>query len=738
MLRRTTSLVLWLVIFEFFVVGAHGEADAGTAIVPETLTTAEATASIDVTASPDTTPSEDITDSIEFAGEAGQSVEATTNSRKVPKARPAPRTSSTSKSSAASKKARSPKPPKAPKAPIALESGYNPEELYRKVQTVNTSECVEKVAALPLKVFEFKYDSVAGRRQLGVIGRELESVLPESVEVVKSQAFKNPDPDGPPLVKLSNFPVVDKSVLFMYGVGAVQNLIERQKELDLEIEGLEEMEKKARNEMDEIIKLMNQEVEDQVVERRLKLEVEVETLLLKQHLDDVKHEEELAAVEKQGESERRMVSFEDELAQERLKLEDERERNRTFHRVKLEAQEAILAEEQRRDTEIMLKEKQLEQDQELEVERRKAELERVAAEAKAKAEAERVNEDVNLRAIEARGNEERKRLLQAITAVLEHIGRGGVALLANPRQLMTLLGSIIAILAGGFVAREAAILARQILEAKLGRPRLVRETSRTRILILSPVRLFKFIVQVSCFPVTIPLYVITRFYKLIKWLVTKKKMIKKRVRRRKQPIIPVATPVTPVKTAKRAEIEKSGDSKSKGSSSSSPNKKGGGKKNKNNKSGEEEKKRLAEDKAKAKEKKSDRKDDEEYEWVEIEVEEVSDSAVKLARQKRVDMICKNFDGVVLSEQLTERVQQLAVATANAKRNGMPFRHLLLYGPPGTGKTMVARRLARASGMDYAVMSGGDVGPLGKVKKRCLKVAARFSQLSCFVLLRRTQ
>ena len=90
MLRRTTSLVLWLVIFEFFVVGAHGEADAGTAIVPETLTTAEATASIDVTASPDTTPSEDITDSIEFAGEAGQSVEATTNSRKVPKARPAP------------------------------------------------------------------------------------------------------------------------------------------------------------------------------------------------------------------------------------------------------------------------------------------------------------------------------------------------------------------------------------------------------------------------------------------------------------------------------------------------------------------------------------------------------------------------------------------------------------------------------------------------------------------------
>lgn len=40
-------------------------------------------------------------------------------------------------------------------------------------------------------------------------------------------------------------------------------------------------------------------------------------------------------------------------------------------------------------------------------------------------------------------------------------------------------------------------------------------------------------------------------------------------------------------------------------------------------------------------------------------------------------------------------------------------HLLFYGPPGTGKTMVAKRLARASGLDYAIMAGGDVGPLGR-------------------------
>jgi ATPase family AAA domain-containing protein 3A/B len=37
---------------------------------------------------------------------------------------------------------------------------------------------------------------------------------------------------------------------------------------------------------------------------------------------------------------------------------------------------------------------------------------------------------------------------------------------------------------------------------------------------------------------------------------------------------------------------------------------------------------------------------------------------------------------------------------------------LQYGPPGTGKTMAAKRLARYSGLDYALMTGGDVAPLG--------------------------
>lgn len=38
--------------------------------------------------------------------------------------------------------------------------------------------------------------------------------------------------------------------------------------------------------------------------------------------------------------------------------------------------------------------------------------------------------------------------------------------------------------------------------------------------------------------------------------------------------------------------------------------------------------------------------------------------------------------------------------------------LTLFRLTGTGKTLAAKRLARTAGLDYAIMSGGDVAPLG--------------------------
>ncbi|XP_058085024.1 uncharacterized protein LOC131232653 isoform X2 [Magnolia sinica] len=73
---------------------------------------------------------------------------------------------------------------------------------------------------------------------------------------------------------------------------------------------------------------------------------------------------------------------------------------------------------------------------------------------------------------------------------------------------------------------------------------------------------------------------------------------------------------------------------------------------------------------------------------------------------------KGFGDVILNPSLQKRIEQLARATANTKSHQAPFRNMLFYGPPGTGKTMAARELAHKSGLDYALMTGGDVAPLG--------------------------
>ncbi|CAJ0576559.1 unnamed protein product, partial [Mesorhabditis spiculigera] len=70
-------------------------------------------------------------------------------------------------------------------------------------------------------------------------------------------------------------------------------------------------------------------------------------------------------------------------------------------------------------------------------------------------------------------------------------------------------------------------------------------------------------------------------------------------------------------------------------------------------------------------------------------------------------------GVVLSPDLERRLRDIAITTTNTRRNNGLFRNVLFYGPPGTGKTLFAKSLAQHSGLDYAVLTGGDIAPMGR-------------------------
>jgi ATPase family AAA domain-containing protein 3A/B len=188
---------------------------------------------------------------------------------------------------------------------------------------------------------------------------------------------------------------------------------------------------------------------------------------------------------------------------------------------------------------------------------------------------ERQNEDVRSRARKQQGELDNQKAVAVARETLSAFGKGAKALLTDPQQLTALVSGLTVLIVAAFSAREAAKLARKQAAAILGKPSLVRETSRVSILT--------------------PRHAATTMSQRL------------------------------------------------GSISSAEH---------------------------------------------------------------------TFEDVVLEKKLEERVVSFATATKNTKKNKADFRHLCLYGPPGTGKTLVAKKLARFSGLDYAIMSGGDVLPLG--------------------------
>ena len=84
----------------------------------------------------------------------------------------------------------------------------------------NGSESYDIVQQLRLYHYQYKYDTVSGRVHLGVIGKELESLLPDGLKVLPRYAVH--DPASGKEVVLRNYYVIDKDTLFMHNLAATQ------------------------------------------------------------------------------------------------------------------------------------------------------------------------------------------------------------------------------------------------------------------------------------------------------------------------------------------------------------------------------------------------------------------------------------------------------------------------------------------------------------------------------------
>lgn len=288
------------------------------------------------------------------------------------------------------------------------------------------------------------------------------------------------------------------------------------------------------------------------------------------------YQEELKAnaSQKLAEEKRKLLEDETRHNNERARYQDQLARKR--HEDQLAQQARMQDELLRKQEESVAKQESMRKktaEQEAEL-KHQYEMKRLQAELKGKAQVERENRDIYLEQIKLKAQEQRQTILESIKTAGNVLGTGFQTLVDDPNKVLMTAGGLTLFALGIYSAKTSTSLVGKYLEARLGKPSLVRDTSRFTIL---------------------------------------------------------DTIKHPIKTFKRV------------------------------------------------------------------------------RSKAED----SLQGVVLQPSLEERLREIAVSTRNTKSNNGLFRNLLMYGPPGTGKTLFAKKLAMHSGMDFAIMTGGDVAPMGR-------------------------
>lgn len=308
-------------------------------------------------------------------------------------------------------------------------------------------------------------------------------------------------------------------------------------------------------------------------QRELQTEIEQQQTLRAQaqlQRNQLDAEEKRKTITHQNEQERRTAEYKARLDNELYQSKLEDQQKQIDQQLQMQHEQFLRQEETRKRNNLELEEEKRRTMQEAARLDRETAMARAKAESQGRIDQERENVEIRLREMRSRMAEERKTRLEAIHAIFAGLGSGSRALLEDRSKMTTLVGGLTALALGVYGARAATRVAGNIVEKRLMRPPLVRETSR-----------------------------MTWNRDNLKWLPWKR------------------------------------------------------------------------------------------------------SDVKL------------LENIVLEEELSQRLTWTTNSLMNAKKNGTPFRHLLLHGPPGTGKTLFARTLSKQSGLDYAIMSGGDVGPLGK-------------------------
>jgi hypothetical protein len=190
---------------------------------------------------------------------------------------------------------------------------------------------------LPLSTFRLSYErsgSSSSRQRVGVIGPELAAIIPDAVDIVPRRTLPPREKGGKAIV-LENFPSINEQTLFMYSIGATQELASQLSEL--EVCAKEQMNQVASmyGEISQLEQILSASSDGDAELRMREASAKAEIAKNEMELEILRAQNEQEYSEAMRASEQEQIRMSEELTLARLKREDEAAKVRTERAMKL-------------------------------------------------------------------------------------------------------------------------------------------------------------------------------------------------------------------------------------------------------------------------------------------------------------------------------------------------------------------------------------------------------------------